>query len=385
MARSKKPDEMRVEWTVGGTYPVRYADDAFGEGSDVLAEMLREITGSDEPRMMLVADANVVQRTEGLGTNVGKFIQTKGVKLAGAPVVVGGGEKAKNDNQQSVRRMMTAAVEGRIGAKDAIVVIGGGSVIDVAGYVAAQVRGGVPIVRIPTTVAAMVDGAFAENAAIDMPGVKDALRVPCRPAGVVIDTGFAKTVLDGVWRGGIGEILRYAAVSDASLFKKVSKSVEQLKGRDMDLMVELVHATVESRVKKGGGDFALWSATRLEAMSNYKLPHGYAVPIAMCIDCAYAVERKFMKEEDQEAICRTLADSGALDGLPHSLHLLSQPDSVLRGLDAWKLVSGTDAITIPSGIGKGVVEERPDREALEKVINNFHAASKDEEPDADEE
>lgn len=376
---ARKADDMAVEWTTGGSYEVRFANDAFGAGAETLAALLRDITGSDEPRMMLVADSNVVQRAEGLGMKIGKFVQTTGVRLAGAPVVIGGGEKVKCDCSQSLQKMMTAAVEARIGAKDAMVVIGGGSVTDIASYVAVQTRGGLPIVRIPTTVAAMVDGAFSEYAAINLAGVKDAIRIPCRPSGIVIDTTFASTVLDGVWRGGIGEMIRYAAAKDAALFKKIAKSVAALKGRDMEIMSEFVHAVVESRVKNGGTEMALWCANRLESMSNYKLPHGYAIPIAMCIDCAYAAARGLMSESEQELVCRTLAESGALDGLPHSLYLLDQPDSILRGLDAWRLATGSSAITIPSGIGKTTVEEAPDRSVFDKVVRGFRAASKEEE------
>ena len=52
--------------------------------------------------------------------------------------------------------------------------------------------------------------AFAEYAALDTFAVKDALRVKSIPSGVVVDTSFASTVLDGVWRGGIGEAVRFA-------------------------------------------------------------------------------------------------------------------------------------------------------------------------------
>ena len=71
MARARKIDGLSVSWAEKGSYPVRFADDVFGEGSDVLAQTLREVTGSDAPRVFLVADANVVHRTQGLGTSIG--------------------------------------------------------------------------------------------------------------------------------------------------------------------------------------------------------------------------------------------------------------------------------------------------------------------------
>ena len=370
-AKTKKSGGMSVAWERKGSYPVLFAEDVFAEGNAAFADLLKELTGSDAPRVLMVADGNVVQRTEGLGTRIGKYVQAYGIKLAAPPVVLGGGEKLKTDNLQSVLKIATAALDAKVGANDVVLALGGGTILDVAGYAACQVRGGVKLVRMPTTVAAMMDAAFAEEAAVDSPAVKDALRVPCPPAAVVVDPKFSATVLDGVWRGGIGEAVRQAAVGDGALMRRVVKSAEALKSRDMDVLAEVVKACVESRVRKGGSDFALWSAHRLEAMSGYKLPHGYAVPIGICIDCAYAVERKLMKEEDQETICRVLADCGALDGLAHSHHLMSQPDSILFGLDAWRLSTGSEEILLPAGVGKSTREAAPDREAFKKVIKEF--------------
>lgn len=371
MARAKKSDGMSVEWNESGSYPVKVVEDVFAEGNTALAELIKTVTGTEKPRVLLVADSNVVQRTEGLGARIGLYLQANGLELAGAPVVIAGGEKVKSDNFQSVLTTVVAALDYKIGRNDVVLAIGGGTVLDVAGYAAAQVRGGLRVIRIPTTVAAMADAAFAETAAIDHVGVKDALAVPSRPAAVVVDPKFAQTVLDGVWRGGIGEMVRQAAVGDGALMRKLAKAAEALKNRDAETMKEMIVATVESRVKKGTTGFALWSAARLEAMSGFKLPHGYAVPMAICIDCAYAVEKGLMEEDDQEMICRVLADCGALDGLAHSRHLMSQPDSILLGLDAWRLSHGSEAIVLPAGIGKAKTDETPDREAFRKVMKEF--------------
>lgn len=374
MAR-KKNDGALVEWRREGEYKVKVEDGVFDEGNAALAELLREVSGSESPRVMLVADGNVVQRTEGLGSRIGRYVKAHGISLAGAPVVINGGEKVKADGMQSAMRVADAALEAKVGANDVMLALGGGSVLDVAGYVACQVRGGMKLVRMPTTVASMVDAAFAPVASLDSANVKDSLRAQCQPAAVVVDPAFASTVLDGVWRGGIGEMVRFAAVSDGKLMKQLAKSAEELKRRDMPAMSALVRAFVEARVKKGPTDFALWSAARLEAMSGYKLPHGYAVPIGVCIDCAYAVDRGVLKESDQEAICAVLADCGSLEGLAHSRHLLSQSDSIVFGLDAWGLATGSASITLPAGVGKAKEEPAPDREVYKKVIKEFLAAS----------
>ena len=350
-------------------------EDAFAENNKVLADLLRKVTGEESPKIFLVADGNVVNRTEGLGKKIGRYVQAHGIRLAGSPLVLSGGEKIKSDNFQSVVSAMEAMIEARIGRNDCVVMLGGGTVLDVAGYAAAQVRGGVKVVRMPTTVASMVDAAFAATAAVDGVNVKDAMRVSCEPSAVVVDTLFAKTVLDGVWRGGVSAAVRLAAVLDAPLMKKIAKLAGRFNGRDYDAMAEIVSSAVAVRLKKGGTEFSEWSALRLESMSGYKLPHGYATAIGICIDAAYAVEKGYLKSSDQGTICGVLAECGALDGLSHSRHLLSQPDNVLLGLDAWRLSHGSDSIEIPAGIGRLKVEENPDREVLRRIITEFKEES----------
>lgn len=375
MAKAREKNILEIECENKKSYTVSFIDDLFNEENAEFFDILRSLSKSETPSVLLVADQNVVQKTQSLGTRIGKYFQKYGVKMVSVPVVLSGGEKNKSDGFQSVMTLVASMVDSKIGANDIVIALGGGAVLDVAGYVAAQVRGGVKLVRVPTTPAAMVDAAFAETASIDFQSVKDAMRASCVPDSVVIDVSFASTVLDGVWRGGLGEVVRYAAVKDSSLMKKFAKAVEKLKNRDMETFREIVVAAVESRVRKGAADFAIWSANRLESMSGYKLPHGYAVPIGICIDCAYAVEKRFMKESDQELVCRALADCGALDCLPHSHHLLSQADNILYGLDAWRLSTGSESIVLPAGLGKIMVEEKPDRELFKKVIKEFLSVS----------
>ena len=356
------------------SYPVEFTEDAFGE-SDVLANVLKKATGSDEPRVLIVADMNVVQRIEGLGSKIGRYVQEHGIRLAGSPVVIAGGEKVKADNLQGALKIVSEMLQAKIGCEDVVLAIGGGTILDVAGYAAAQVRGGVKIVRMPTTPAAMMGAAYADYAAVDSATVKDALRVPSVPAAVVIDTNFAASVLDGVWRGGIGEAVRLAVASNAALLKKVESLVEIYHAREMSALEELVKEVHAVRAKKGGAQLSQWAALRLESMSGYKLPHGYAVPIGLCIDLGYAVRKEFLKPSDRDRVVGLLRMCGALDGLGHSEHLLGQADSFLCGIDAWALSSGRAAFPVCRGLGKAGTESDPDREVYRAVLKELAASS----------
>jgi 3-dehydroquinate synthase len=345
-----------------------FAEDVFGENNTALADTLRAVTGSGNPRIMLVADMNVVQHTEGLGTKIGRYVKANGIELMASPVVLPGGEKVKCDALRCAFRVATAAVEAKIGANDCIVALGGGTILDVAGWAASQVRGGVKLVRIPTTIASMIEAGFAESAALDCAGVKDSLKVRCVPSAVVIDTRFALTVLDGVWRAGFSEAVRLATVADGGFLRRLSEIASGFKSRDDAAMVETVKGAIDARMKCGGSAFGLWSALRLEAMSGYKLPHGYAIAIGVTVDTAYAQLRGLITEEERSVVIRALEDCGAMDGALHSRHLVAQTDAVLRGLDGWRLSYGSEEVPVPNGLGRSIVE-KIDRDTMKQALN----------------
>ena len=351
------------------TYPVEFAEDAFGEDKPLLADTIRRATGSETPRLLVVADGNVVQRSENLGRRIGRYLSAHNLAMAGTAVVISGGEKVKADSLQSVMGVARAAMEAHLASGDALLALGGGTILDVAGYAAAQVRGGVKLLRMPTTPAAMFDASLATYAAVDAFGIKDALRVKSEPVAVVIDPAFAKTVLDGVWRGGFSEAVRLALVRDAALMRKLVAAAAAFRERDFGVFAELVRDTVESRRRHGATALGEWSALRLEAMSGYKLPHGYAMAIGVLIDAAYAQLKGRFAESDRELVTKALTDCGAMDGAAHSKHLLSQSDAILAGLDAWRLANGSAAIECPVKIGKGEIDENPDRETMKNALD----------------
>ena len=296
-------------------YPVEFVDGAFGE-SAVLADIVKG------HKVLLVADNNVVQHSEGLGTRIGAYVRAHGIELAGAPVVMAGGERIKTDNLQSAMRVVTAALEAKLGPDDFILALGGGTLLDVAGWAASQTKGGIRLVRMPTTPAAVMDAAFAETAALNVPNEKDALVVPSVPSAVVIDLSFSNTVLDGVWRGGLGEAVRLAVDKDAKSLKKIAALAEAYQRRDAAAFEEIAQQTVALRRKKGATDLGLVTAAGLEPKSDWKLPHGYAVAIGILVDLYTGVKEGTRTEQELAACREVLAVCGALDGARHSKHIL---------------------------------------------------------------
>ena len=348
---------------------LEFAQDAFGENNPKLAGLLKALTLAARPRVFLAADVNVVTRTEGFGSRIGRYFQKYEIELAGKPVVLACGEKIKNDDFKSVSQIGRAALEAKIGRDDIFLAIGGGTLLDVAGYVAAQLRGGTRLVRLPTTPGAMMSSAFAESAALNTAVVKDAYRVPCAAAATFIDTNFATSVLDGVWRAGYAEAVRTAVTGDKTFFDFLVDNVQAFHDRDQATLEETVRSTIELKEAKGEGNFGLWAASRLESLSNYKLPYGYAVAMGILIDAAYAQVKGYLEKVEREALVGVLTRSGTLEGIVQSMPLLERAEEILCGLDAWRLARPDDTFSFPRSLGKSVAEKNIDRETMKVALN----------------
>jgi 3-dehydroquinate synthase len=353
----------------GSRMKVEISNDIFNEENPVLADILHELSPNGA-RIFLVADASVVSKTDSLGSKIGRYIQSRAIKLCAPPIVISSGEKIKCDDFSTVRSVCRDFLAAGISKDDVVVILGGGSLFDVAGYVASQIYGGVKCVRIPTTLSAMADGAFAQTAKINIGEFKSALSVESPCEAVLIDTHFLATLLAGVWNAGVAQMVRIALVSDLGLAKKFFSAEEGELAKDSTFVMEMLHETVELRTCKGESSFAMWCAEKLESMSAYKLPHGYAAAIAVAIMVKYSQLAGFLKDADAEKILSLFTRIGALESIMHSRHVISQTRKIVFGLEEYLRNTG-GPFEVMTKIGRIETVQEIDYEKLEQAVRFF--------------
>ena len=77
---------------------------------------------------------------------------------------------------------------------DHLVALGGGVVGDLAGFCAATYQRGVPVVQVPTTLAAQVDSAYGGKTGVDLAEGKNYVGAYHQPAGVLVDPATLATL-----------------------------------------------------------------------------------------------------------------------------------------------------------------------------------------------
>jgi shikimate kinase/3-dehydroquinate synthase len=119
------------------------------------------------------------------------------------------------------QRICEQLVAAGLDRRSAIVALGGGVVGDLAGFVAATLYRGIPVVQVPTTIVAMTDAAIGGKTAIDLPAGKNLVGAFWQPRLVacVLETLMTLPVRER--RAGFGELWKYALLDGHDLWSEV--------------------------------------------------------------------------------------------------------------------------------------------------------------------
>ncbi|AVT39937.1 iron-containing alcohol dehydrogenase [Plantactinospora sp. BB1] len=188
-----------------------------------------------------------------------------------------------------------------LGPADRILAVGGGTVLDLVGYVAACHPGGTPYLRVPTTLVGLVDAGVGLKVGVDLDGRKNLLGAYHPPLACLCDAGFLTTLPEPEFRCGLAEIVKIALVRDARLFALVEEHHaglrdpatapvldEVLRRAVAAMLVELEENPWERRLRRLA-DFGHEFGHVLEERSGYRLRHGEAVAVGMALSCRLGV------------------------------------------------------------------------------------------------
>jgi len=175
-----------------------------------------------------------------------------------------------------------------------LIAIGGGVTGDVAGFAAASVLRGIPLVHIPTTLLAMVDSSIGGKTGINHGQGKNLVGAFYQPSVVICDMIFLSTLPDAEWINGLSEILKYAAIRNDEIFEDVNffldhesefhkhSGLESLIEKCVRVKAEIVAEDELEQGIRAYLNFGHTFAHALEKEAGYqKISHGEAVYAGM--------------------------------------------------------------------------------------------------------
>ena len=165
-------------------------------------------------RVAVVTDTNVADFWGAAATDV-----LAAAGIASFTVEIAAGEASKSF--AVYEQLCTELVAHGLDRGSAIVALGGGVVGDLAGFVAATLFRGIPIVQLPTTLVAMTDAAIGGKTAIDLPAGKNLVGAFWQPRLVACALETLATLPVRERRAGFGELWKYALLDGPALWRAV--------------------------------------------------------------------------------------------------------------------------------------------------------------------
>ena len=174
-----------------------------------------------------------------------------------------------------------------------VLALGGGVVGDLAGFVAATLLRGVPLVHLPTTVISQVDSAIGGKTGINHEAGKNLIGAFKRPTLVLADPATLLTLSDRDLTSGLAEAVKHALISEGTLADELTSHWDALLARDPDTLARIIRdaADVKARVVMAdefeGGvraflNFGHTFAHAIERATGYgTFTHGEAVALGM--------------------------------------------------------------------------------------------------------
>lgn len=356
---------LEQSFKVSFNYRVYFTSHIFNSSNKDFNNFLNECV---EPgilhKILFIIDDGVLDTHPGLINQIKSYFKIyDSVSLIENVLIISGGEVAKN-NSKSFDAIIEAIDVNGIDRHSYVAAIGGGAVLDLAGFASAVAHRGIKHIRIPTTVLSQNDSGVGVKNGINYKGKKNFVGTFVPPVAVFNDDAFLLTLTERDWRSGISEAIKVALIKDADFYYWIEKNAENLGYRDLETMNYLIHRCAELHLQhiasgdpfeQGSSrplDFGHWSAHKLEQLTDFKILHGEAVAMGIALDSLYSALSGRLPLEKAERIIQLLMRLGF--EITHPLMQIEKESSVLSGLNEFREhLGGKLTIMLLSDIGRG--------------------------------
>ena len=251
-----------------------------------LPHLLKE-TDLPPGRALLISDENVAAHYR---TPLAATLEEAGWTVK--PIVLPPGEATKSAS--CLHRIYDEALSWGIDRQTPVFALGGGVVGDLAGFAAATLLRGLPLVQLPTSLLAQVDASVGGKTAINHDTGKNLIGAFYQPRLVCADPDTLDTLPMDEYTSGMAEVVKHALIGDVDLMAFLEDHlVPVFSRRDREAVARTIEqavrvkATVVAADERESGRRAILNfghtfAHAIERVAGYgTFSHGEAVAVGM--------------------------------------------------------------------------------------------------------
>lgn len=374
-------DYLQQSFSVRFEYKVFFTEHLFDSLNPCFRDFLHSQQTDIPKKLLFVIDHGLLEHHSALKEDIRNYLKSeKQFQLIDTFIDVPGGEQVKN-TEKYFYQIVDAINAFGIDRHSYLVAIGGGSLLDLAGYAAAVSHRGIRLIRIPTTVLSQNDSGVGVKNGINYFEKKNFLGSFAPPVAVFNDYHFLTSLSAAEWRSGMSEAVKVALIKDPVFFEWLETNAASLAARDMPAMKWLVKRCAELHMQHIAGgdpfemgssrplDFGHWSAHKVEQLSGFSIRHGEAVAMGIALDTVYSFLSGRLREADSLRVITLLKKLGF--EITHPLMDVQDEQSpIFKGLNEFREhLGGKLTIMLLEKIGKGEEVNDIDASLLQQAGN----------------
>ncbi len=201
-----------------------------------------------------------------------------------------------NPDQKTIDRVQEMWSQMVKTVPDIAIVIGGGTICDLAGFACATYQRGIPRILFPTTVLSMVDASIGGKSGIDYLNVKNSIGAIHYPITTINYIPFLKNLDREDYNSGFAEIIKASILYSKDFFEKLYSYSSDKEDFESEKLLEIFFTSsqIKARVcedenkKKVSLLYGHSVGHAIEKYETKHLRHGDCVTIGMTIEGAMA-------------------------------------------------------------------------------------------------
>jgi 3-dehydroquinate synthase len=241
--------------------------------------------------------------------------------------------------------------------------VGGGVVGDLAGFVAATLHRGVPVVQVPTSLLAMVDASVGGKTGLDTPAGKNLVGAFHDPSLVVADVDVLHTLPESSRRDGLAEMLKHGLIADVEHFSALCGVLPALAGgagaevptlpalvaHSIGIKAAVVHEDARESGRRQVLNAGHTIAHAIEYTLSYAVPHGSAVAAGLVVEARLAELLGVAEPGLGDVVAAAVRRAGLPDAPPPSV---ADADLLAATRGDKKARGGRVEYALPIGVGR---------------------------------
>ena len=282
-------DKFKRTWTVKTELPVEFK---LTYSADIFNPLNHDLVSyKTNDRVMIVIDTNVHKF---YAAQLMEYFNSHNVKYS--MLVIDTNEESKT--WKDADHILQFFEDEGVLRREPIIAIGGGVLLDIVGFACSIYRRGIPYIKVPTTLLAIVDASVGSKVAINHFGRRNRLGAYYPPVATLIDKKFIKTQSEREIINGIAEIFKLAVIKSPELFTLLEENAELLieeKFQHGAVPVRVINLAITDMIAELGPnlwekkldrcvDFGHTFSPVIEMENIPELLHGEAV----ALDCLYS-------------------------------------------------------------------------------------------------